>query len=375
MDPKNSALQTPHTIGASTSGPATTVDFSDSDSDQINSTSRAKFLPSFKRNHKDQKDNNNYNNQSGKPFQQKKQPAPAADGVFTLVSFNGRGLNDTRRQNFAGLFLVHNDYPDAVLINETKLQSDMQLAKYRSFQTPHFRRGGVWSGTTSSFQKHNFIRSFKSNASWSIGTIRGVRIHFINLYIPCNTDSSATDRKKIFEWSIFVIKERIFASNEQEYVVVTGDFNKQLTTFKSELTALGLSTVVPAGKPTHYKGGHLDNIFTNLTILSHSLLYEEGLTDHLAIRTTLKFRADRKQTLREESKIQPQAAVVGLNLETKTIQTYEADPNEFDKPLPLNTDTSKSLVTMNFRWWQNCAMTKSLEEDLDKEWLFNWFGN
>ena len=73
----------------------------------------------------------------------------------------------------------------------------------RSFQTPHHRLGGVLTAVAPTVSTHEFIRSFEHNVIWSIATVKGIRIHLINVYAP---DSSKTkeEKDKVLKWTEFI---------------------------------------------------------------------------------------------------------------------------------------------------------------------------
>ena len=97
----------------------------------------------------------------------------------------------------------------------------------RSFQTPHYRIGGFLTTVAPTVSTHEFIGSFEHNLMWSIAQKRGIRIHLVNV---CAPDSSKTkeERDKFFRWTEFIISQKILRANSHEYLLVGGNFNKDL---------------------------------------------------------------------------------------------------------------------------------------------------
>ena len=94
-----------------------------------------------------------------------------------------------------GTNLVLNNDPCLVLLNETKLTKDYKDTRWRSFQTPHQSKGGVWTGTTRTCNQHTPIRILGNLALWPTAAIRGIRVHCLNAY-----SASDSDAKKEYTW-------------------------------------------------------------------------------------------------------------------------------------------------------------------------------
>lgn len=74
-------------------------------------------------------------------------------------------------------------------------------------------------------------------------------------------------------------------------MIIIGDFNEHVATITQWAAKSGLAPAVAAGTPTHCKGGHLDQVFSNLSI-EELLIGEavEALTDHLPIKLTIRLK-------------------------------------------------------------------------------------
>ena len=60
---------------------------------------------------------------------------------LSVLMWNGRGINSERKQRYLG-WLINEQKPDFVMINETKLTSSLYLDGYYSHQTLFKRSGG-----------------------------------------------------------------------------------------------------------------------------------------------------------------------------------------------------------------------------------------
>ena len=53
--------------------------------------------------------------------------------------------------------------------------------------------------------------------------------------------------------------------DEHAKIIITGDFNTEgLPLIQKALKGTNIEPIFPLEEPTHERGGHLDNIFTNL---------------------------------------------------------------------------------------------------------------
>ena len=62
-------------------------------------------------------------------------------------------------------------------------------------------------------------------------------------------------------------------------VIVAGDFNMQMERATAVWRKYGLGGTIYEGTPTHNKGGHLDQIFTNIQGLE-AKIEDTDLSDH-----------------------------------------------------------------------------------------------
>lgn len=100
--------------------------------------------------------------------------------------------------------------------------------------------------------------------------------------------------ESILRWIKFVISQCIFSANLDDYVLMCGDFNKNLKDYSKLAEKFGLNPVLSEGTTTHKGGNHLDQIFTNLEHKSYELTDWQDTTDHKLIFTELLINTKRK---------------------------------------------------------------------------------
>lgn len=125
-------------------------------------------------------------------------------------------------------------HPDLLLLTETHLTKDMPLAGMRSFQTPPEHKGGVWTGASTNIGKYELVRHLNGNVTWTIATTKGIRLHIITVYAPDRSKPKA-DRDTVLDWVDHIIGQKIMKANNFEYVLVGGDFNQEIESYKQRL--------------------------------------------------------------------------------------------------------------------------------------------
>ena len=65
----------------------------------------------------------------------------------------------------------------------------------------------------------------------------------------------------------WIISARILKKDPEANIVLSGDFNSDgLPLTVKAIKGTTFQPVIPLDEPTHTRGGHLDNIFTNLSV-------------------------------------------------------------------------------------------------------------
>ena len=74
------------------------------------------------------------------------------------------------------------------------------------------------------------------------------------MYAP---DSSKTkeEKDKVLKWTELIISQKIIKVNAHEYLLIGGDFTKELQAHENMLSKLGRTSLLPSGTVTHLQGG------------------------------------------------------------------------------------------------------------------------
>lgn len=108
-------------------------------------------------------------------------------------------------------------------------------------------------------------------------------------YVP------AMKQKEIFDWVETVVSQFILTTNQDEYQIIRGDFNQRRKNFLALAQRYGLKQVLTEVTPTHNKGNHLDDLYTNLKFSSFTLV--TGISDHSGIMVNLEISLKRNQKI------------------------------------------------------------------------------
>ena len=109
-------------------------------------------------------------------------------------------------------------------------------------------------------------------------------VHFITCYVHNGTGKEGTQDIQRLDHILSLILTRLPYSR----IVIAGDFNQQMDQAYRICHKFGLRETIHKGQPTHNKGGHLDQIFTNIEGLE-AKLEDSELTDHKQIRLQIRF--------------------------------------------------------------------------------------
>lgn len=95
----------------------------------------------------------------------------------------------------------------------------------------------------------------------------------------------------------WIVSARILKKDPEAKVVISGDFNVDgLPYVIKALKGTDIVSVIPQEESTHSRGGHLDNIFTNLQVTDTQILdFDASLSDHKAISCKLTYRKEEQK--------------------------------------------------------------------------------
>ena len=156
----------------------------------------------------------------------------------------------------------------------------------RSFQTPHHRLGGVLTAVAPTVSTHEFIRSFEKNVIWSIPTVKGSRIHLINVH-ALDSSNTKEEKDKVLNGQSSLSAAKNSQSQRSRVSANSRGLQQGLQAYENMLSKLGITSLLPSGTVTHLQGGALDQVFTNMITDSYSLS-DSFLSDHKAIVANFK---------------------------------------------------------------------------------------
>ena len=61
----------------------------------------------------------------------------------------------------------------------------------------------------------------------TITKVKCIRIHLINIYVPDKAKTNE-EKDKVLKLTEFIISQKILSANYHEYLLIGGDFNKEL---------------------------------------------------------------------------------------------------------------------------------------------------
>ena len=200
------------------------------------------------------------------------------DEHITLGYWNTRGLGDgwKQQQTLEAINTYLDGQPDILIRSETNCKAKINLHGLLSFQTRLSARGGT--ATIFQSEKSRRIKALNENIFWTTGRHEGALVHYICLYIPPNNATIADLTLRQTKW----ILHRIFKIDAQSKVIIAGDLNrvgmKKCAFLESQYQ---LKPSIDSDTATHKLGGHLDNVWSNLTVTATKLVNQlDFISDH-----------------------------------------------------------------------------------------------
>lgn len=166
-------------------------------------------------------------------------------------------------------------------ISETKLTKKLGFEGFNTLQTSMKRRSGT--ALITSQPAFKAIKALGTSITWASVALHHVPIHFINVYItPQDKDNS----DKTLEYLDHIIN-LIFERHSHSRVIISGDFNERLSEVTAIVGVRGLLPCIEAGTSTHSRGGHLDQVYSNVPCIRTELIpLPVDISDHTQITCT-----------------------------------------------------------------------------------------
>ena len=105
--------------------------------------------------------------------------------------WNVRGINAPKKQQCLD-WLTSEQWPDIVMLNETKLTSAFLMKGYNSHQTLLKRSGGC--ATFSNVKGHKRVKSLGTYLNWTKVPLGGEEVHILNVYLEPGQESFVIKR-------------------------------------------------------------------------------------------------------------------------------------------------------------------------------------
>jgi len=151
--------------------------------------------------------------------------------------------------------VIDNEKPDVICINETKLQSDLYLDNYWSYQTMFQRKGGCWTAAKNSQNvRLQLVKALGSYLCWTRLTTGPIQVQILNCYLE-GGDSLYNKNRAL---RVIEIVHDILRQDVNAAIVVCGDFNNHLPTIDYQLSKLNFIPSLRSDIATHKFGNQLD---------------------------------------------------------------------------------------------------------------------
>ena len=135
--------------------------------------------------------------------------------------WNVRGINSEKKQRYLG-WLIKEQKPDFVMLNETKLTSPLYLDGYHSHQTLLKRSGGCITFTN--LKNHRKVKALGTYVNWSKVPMGGEEVHLLNVYVEPGQEAFVVKRAD----TVISLAKGIIRQDPAAKIILGGDLNGQL---------------------------------------------------------------------------------------------------------------------------------------------------
>ena len=140
---------------------------------------------------------------------------------LSLLMWNVRGINSEKKQRYLG-WLIKEQKPDFVMLNETKLTSPLYLDGYHSHQTLLKRSGGCITFTN--LKNHRKVKALGTYVNWTKVPLGGEEVHLLNAYIEPGHEAFVVKRAD----TVISLAKGIIRQDPAAKIILGGDLNGQL---------------------------------------------------------------------------------------------------------------------------------------------------
>ena len=135
--------------------------------------------------------------------------------------WNVRGINSDKKQRYLG-WLIKEQKPDFVMLNETKLTSPLYLDGYHSHQTLLKRSGGCITFTN--LKNHRKVKALGTYVNWTKVPLGGEELHLLNVYVEPGHEAFVVKRAD----TVISLAKGIIRQDPAAKIILGGDLNGQL---------------------------------------------------------------------------------------------------------------------------------------------------
>ena len=140
---------------------------------------------------------------------------------LSVLMWNVRGINSEKKQRYLG-WLIKEQKPDFVMLNETKLTSPLYLDGYHSHQTLLKRSGGCITFTN--LKNHRKVKALGTYVNWAKVPLGGEEVHLLNVYVDPGHEAFLVKRAD----TVISLAKGIIRQDPAAKIILGGDLNGQL---------------------------------------------------------------------------------------------------------------------------------------------------
>jgi exonuclease III len=148
--------------------------------------------------------------------------------------WNMRGFNSDKKQRYMD-WLISEQKPDFVMLNETKLTSQLYLDGYHSHQTLLRRSGGCITFTN--LKSHRKVKALGTYVNWTKVPLGDEEVHLLNVYLEPGHEAFVVKRAD----TVISLAKGIIRQDPAAKIILGGDLNGQLGKVHTALVQAGFA--------------------------------------------------------------------------------------------------------------------------------------
>ena len=137
---------------------------------------------------------------------------------LSVLLWNVRGINSEKKQRYLG-WLIKEQKPDFVMLNETKLTSQLYLDGYHSHQTLLRRSGGCIIFTN--LKHHRKVKALGTYLNWTKVPLGDEEVHLLTVYLEPGLEAFVGKRAD----TVISLAKGIIRQDPAAKIILGGDLN------------------------------------------------------------------------------------------------------------------------------------------------------